>query len=248
MNDMTMCGNHEALVSYLYDECDPAERETIAAHLAMCASCAEEIGALRDTRAHLTSWTPPALPLGFQITRTESEVPANVLRPAAWYRQPLPAWAQVAAAAVIFVAGMSVSSLRSAPVAPSMSAAQQSTTMTRQVISREDLAQLESRLRSLESAQARVGSRPRTSAASADELELIPPVTTLVNDRVAQSEWRQTVIMDSVARDLKNDVNEQMNTVQQEQQTMKQVIYAMASTPMMAPMVRAALESPTVQR
>ena len=250
MNDMTVCGNYEALVSYLYDECDPAERETVAAHLAMCASCAEEIGALRDTRAHMASWTPPALPLGFQITRTESEAPGKVLRPVAWYRQPLPAWAQVAAAAVIFVAGMSVSSLRSAPVAPSIASVEQAPAITRPVISREDLAQFEARLRSLESAQARAvsGQLPRTTRAAVGELELMPPVTTLVNDRVAQSEWRQTLIMDSVAQNLKNDVNEQMNTVQQEQQTMKQVIYAMASSPVMAPTVRAALESPTVQR
>ena len=55
----------------------------------------------------------PALPLGFQITRTESDQPAKVLRPAAWCKQPLPAWAQAAAAVVIFAAGMSVSAFRS---------------------------------------------------------------------------------------------------------------------------------------
>src|SRR5688500_8224855 len=108
MNEMNLCGNHEVLIGYLYDECEPAERESIAAHVALCASCSEEIQALRDTRAHLVSWTPPALPLGLQLTRTESETPANVLRPAAWWQQPLPAWAQVAAAIVIFAAGMSV--------------------------------------------------------------------------------------------------------------------------------------------
>src|SRR5688572_15414152 len=191
MNAMTVCGNYEALVTYLYDECAPAEREAIAAHVAICASCREEIGALRDTRAHLASWTPPALPLGFQITRAESEAPATVLRPAAWWRQPLPAWAQVAAAAMIFVAGISVSSLRSAPAAPSLASANQPVATASPVISREDLAGLESRLRSLESAQSRaVSHQPRTSAATMED-QLMPPVTTLVNDRVAQSEWRQ---------------------------------------------------------
>ena len=131
MNDMTVCGNYEALVSYLYDECDPAERETIAAHLATCVSCAEEIGGLRDARAHLASWTPPALPLGFQITRTESETPANVLRPGQWWRQPLPAWAQVAAAALIFVSGMSVNSWRPAPAAPPVASADEPIATTR---------------------------------------------------------------------------------------------------------------------
>jgi hypothetical protein len=248
MNDITVCGNYEALVSYLYDECDQAERERIAAHLTMCGSCAEEIGALRDTRAHLASWTPPALPLEFQITRTETEAPAHVLRPAAWWTKPLPAWAQVAAAAVIFVAGMSVNSLRSAPAAPSMASANEAVATARPVISRDDLAELEARLRSLESAQTRaVSHQARTSAATMED-ELMPPMTTLVNDRVAQSERRQTLIMDSVAQNLKNDVNEQMDTVQQEQQAMKTVIYAMAKSPVMAPVLRAALESPTAQR
>src|SRR5687767_12925306 len=117
MNEMNVCGNHEALIGYLYDECEPAERQAVAAHVALCASCAEAVHALGDTRAHLVSWTPPALPLGFQITRTESDTPAHVgaakvLRPAAWNR-PLPAWAQVAAAVVIFAAGMSVNVVRS---------------------------------------------------------------------------------------------------------------------------------------
>src|SRR5262245_61961409 len=111
MNDRTPCATPEALVTYLYEECEPAERQSIAAHIAICTACAEEVQALGDTRAHLASWSPPALPLGFQITRTEAKPPVNpetgrVLRPAAWYRQPLPAWAQVAAAVVIFAAGM----------------------------------------------------------------------------------------------------------------------------------------------
>src|SRR5688572_10680057 len=159
MNAMTVCGNYEALVTYLYDECAPAEREAIAAHVAICASCREEIGALRDTRAHLASWTPPALPLGFQITRAESEAPTTVLRPAAWWRQPLPAWAQVAAAAMIFVAGMSVSSLRSAPAEPSIVSTQERAAVTLPVsasaVSREQLADLEARLRAVEDLQTR---------------------------------------------------------------------------------------------
>src|SRR6188474_2638665 len=113
MNERTSCATPEALVTYLYGECEPAERESIAAHVAICASCAEEVQALGNTRAHLASWSPPAASLGFQITRTESDQPAKVLRPAAWYRQPLPAWAQMAAAVAIFAAGMSVSAFRS---------------------------------------------------------------------------------------------------------------------------------------
>jgi hypothetical protein len=151
MNDMTVCGNYDALVSYLYDECDGAQREAIAEHLARCATCAEEIGALRDTRAHLASWTPPALPLGFQITRTDAAATANVLRPARWWKQPLPAWGQVAAATLIFAAGMSVSSLRSSPAAPVATPADV-TAVAAPAVSRNDLARLEARLQSIEAA------------------------------------------------------------------------------------------------
>src|SRR5688500_4336321 len=128
MNDINVCGNHEALIGYLYDECEPAEREAVAAHVALCASCADEIRALGDTRAHLVSWATPALPLGFQLTRTEAEAPAKVLEHAGpasrssksggWWRQPLPAWAQAAAAVVIFAAGMSVNIVRLSDEAP----------------------------------------------------------------------------------------------------------------------------------
>ena len=63
MNDRTPCVDHEALVTYLYDECEPSERESIAAHVAICRTCADEVQALSDTRAHLASWSPPALAL-----------------------------------------------------------------------------------------------------------------------------------------------------------------------------------------
>jgi hypothetical protein len=169
MNDMNVCGNHEALVGYLYDECEPAERESIAAHVALCTSCANEIEALRDTRAHLGAWTPPSLPLGFQITRTEGETPAKVLRPAAWYRQPLPAWAQVAAAAVIFAAGMSVNAGRSsgeapAPVVAQAPAAEPAPVATPapvddMAVTRAEFARLEQRLRSIENADVQLASR-----------------------------------------------------------------------------------------
>ena len=106
------CGDRAALVSYLYDECDPQERETIAAHLAGCLACAEEIEALGATRRMLPAWTPPAAPLGFQITG--SEAPAAVLRPSRWWQRPLPAWAQAAAAAAIFAAGLAAGGARQA--------------------------------------------------------------------------------------------------------------------------------------
>ena len=113
MNDIFQCGDSAALVSYLYDECAPGERAVIAAHINGCAACASEIAALSATRRTLAEWTPPELALGFRITRDNEPRPAKVLEPKiAWWRAPLPAWAQAAAALVIFGVGLSVGTVR----------------------------------------------------------------------------------------------------------------------------------------
>jgi anti-sigma factor RsiW len=119
MNEMFHCGDHEMLVAYLYDECDRAGREAIAAHLTQCAACAEEIASLRATRTQLAAWAPPDARLGFQITSADqrNEPLAFVAPPSRrqWWREPLPAWAQAAAAVLIFAAGMTAGSIGRAP-------------------------------------------------------------------------------------------------------------------------------------
>ena len=137
------CGNYEALVEYLYDECGPAERSAIAAHLVMCGRCAAEVASLRATRAELSTWTPPAVHLGFRLVSESG--PVNVLRPARWWARPLPAWAQAAAAVVIFAAGVGLGVLRggvlSGPTAGAAVAAPAAVTS-------HELTALEQRLRS----------------------------------------------------------------------------------------------------
>jgi hypothetical protein len=113
MNDIFQCGDSAALVAYLYDECSPDEQALIASHLKGCADCSSEIDALSATRRTLASWTPPDLALGFRITREHEPRPAKLLEPKiAWWRAPMPAWAQAAAALVIFGAGLSVGAVR----------------------------------------------------------------------------------------------------------------------------------------
>lgn len=161
MSEIFQCGDEGALVGYLYDECSPEERDAIASHLTRCLSCAAEVSGLTSTRRMLAAWAPPQIDLGIQITRkTEAEaLPAgNVLaftRPqpasaerAPWWKAPLPAWAQVAAAIAIFAAGLSVGFMRDrAPVAdaPQVAAAP---VVAVAGPSKEDLAQVEQRLRS----------------------------------------------------------------------------------------------------
>lgn len=157
MNDTFQCGDPGALVAYLYDECDPGERELIAAHITRCVTCASEIDTLGATRRTLAAWTPPEMALGFQITRADdggpaANQPARVLEPKiAWWRAPLPAWAQAAAALVIFAAGLSLGVARnttSEQTAPREAGLIPSATnATATNVSRAELAQLEQRLR-----------------------------------------------------------------------------------------------------
>jgi len=218
MNDMNVCGNHEALIGYLYDECEPAEREAVAAHLALCASCAEEIHALGDTRAHMVSWTPPALPLGFQITRTESDTPGKVLRPAAWWGRPLPAWAQAAAAVVIFAAGMSVNLERSGGGAPAPVVAQAPSAESTPVaetpaadditVTRAEFARLEQRLRAIEHADVQLASR---TGGGVDQDELFARVSAL-EQRSVENDRRTLGLISTVATLAREAENQREST------------------------------------
>ena len=143
MSDTFHCGDNTGLVTYLYGECEPPERAVIDAHVAVCAACAAELAALESSRLQLASWTPPDLELGFAITRPQASGPgaqepsvpagARSLRPGAF-----PMWMQVAAAAVIFAAGLALGVARGtrAPAAPGTPA-----------VSAADLSALENRLR-----------------------------------------------------------------------------------------------------
>lgn len=96
------CGQKDALVSYLYDECDAAERARVEAHLGSCAECRAEVAEFRNVRAQLADWAPPNRELGFTIVPA-SPAAAAATRPS--WRSPrvwLPAG--LAAAAVLLLA------------------------------------------------------------------------------------------------------------------------------------------------
>ena len=118
MNDTFECGDNPALVTYLYGECEPSEHAVIEAHVAVCAACAAELAAMESTRVQLASWMPPSA-FGFSARR----VAARVLRPQAWWNRPLQPWLQVAAATVIFAAGLALGVIRGTqPASPSTAA------------------------------------------------------------------------------------------------------------------------------
>ena len=118
------CTDKAALIGFLYDDCETGEREQIAAHVADCPDCTAELASLSATRRQLAAWVPPQAALGFQVDSTQvagslkgtqpftlfeggmagAGGPARAATP--WWRQPLPAWGQAAAAVLIFAAGV----------------------------------------------------------------------------------------------------------------------------------------------
>jgi hypothetical protein len=117
---MHIADNHEALLDYLYEEGDPAERLKIARHLQECATCSVAVLEFQSVRGMLRSWTPPAAELGFRVVqdrelvsteRTESGGSGGWSPGRLWQWQGMRAWSQAAAAILLFVAGMGVSQL-----------------------------------------------------------------------------------------------------------------------------------------
>src|SRR5512140_11382 len=96
------CGQKDALVSYLYDECDAAERARVDAHLATCAECRAEVAEFRKVRAQLAGWTPPDRALGFTIFNATPATAAPT-RPT-WRSARVWMPAGLAAAAVLLLA------------------------------------------------------------------------------------------------------------------------------------------------
>jgi anti-sigma factor RsiW len=107
--------NHDALLDYLYEEGDPAERLKIARHLQECASCSVAVLEFQNVRGMLRDWTPPPAELGFRVVRDANGASDARLgqRPGGvWSWRPAlhrSTWAQAAAAVLLFAAGMAVS-------------------------------------------------------------------------------------------------------------------------------------------
>jgi hypothetical protein len=208
MNETLICGDHESLVSYLYDECAPHERRAISAHVAICSACAEELMALGATREQLALWAPPDVQLGFRIV---SDAPrsasardgAAVLRPPRWWQQPMPAWAQAAAAVLIFATGMTLGVMRAATPTGERSALLPTTTPNSSV-TKAELVALEQRLRS-EMSQSHGASTPVATAPA--DTRILQQVRTMI-DESEQRQRRELVLR---AAEMVRDFDAQRN-------------------------------------
>ena len=187
MSQTFTCGDNGALVSYLYDECEPHERLAISAHVAVCCGCAEELTSLGATRELLATWSPPAAQLGFRVVADAPR--SNVLRPSRWWQQPMPAWAQAAAAALIFTTGVGLGALRGTSSTRAEATTPRATTVplaaaNAAAVTPGDLSALEQRLRG-EMSQMRNTSG--STAPGANDAQILERVRALIQD----SEQRQ---------------------------------------------------------
>ena len=196
MTETFQCGDNAALVGYLYDECEAHERTAIAAHVTVCAACAAELAALRSTRVQLAAWSPPEAELGFLITQRQAPQPLEFKREARpqrthWFARPLPAWAQVAAATIVFAVGTLLGIAQGtngvgSPRNVTAASAQQGLATN---VSEASLAALERRLRD-EMATIRVANR-ETVAPSSPSLGNETQLMTRVRALIEESEQRQ---------------------------------------------------------
>ncbi len=106
MNHIT--DNHDALLDYLYEEGEPAERLTIAKHLQECPACAVAVLEFQNVRGMLSNWTPPASSSPSPSPLPRTSVDRRVRPGWGWGSRAL---LQAAAAVLLFVSGMAVSQL-----------------------------------------------------------------------------------------------------------------------------------------
>lgn len=206
MSNTFQCGDSTALVAYLYGECESEERAAIATHVALCGACAAELAALESARLDLTAWTPPEADLGFVITR-----PSAVSPPAraSWFARPLPAWAQVAAAVVIFGAGLSLGIVRGTTrPAPAAGVAATASGGAAASVSAADLTALEQRLRR-EIAQARTAAAPASTSDAPALSAAEGPLMARVRALIEESEQRQQRELALRTADIMRDVDSQ---------------------------------------
>ena len=106
MDAITRCNEFtpEALMTYVYDECEPGERERVDAHLATCRACAAELESLQTVRGTLQTWTPPDPELHVRIVSDKDGEPG-------WRTMLTPSWGLAAAATLLLVAGLAIAGI-----------------------------------------------------------------------------------------------------------------------------------------
>jgi hypothetical protein len=91
-----------AIVAYLYDDIDAAERIAFETHVTTCEPCRTELADLRGVRSTLGQWTAPEAARNRPSPITSRQVP--------WWNT-VPVWAQVAAAMLVLGVSAAIANL-----------------------------------------------------------------------------------------------------------------------------------------
>jgi hypothetical protein len=130
-----------------------------------------------------------------------------VIRTARWWTHPLPAWAQAAAAVVIFGAGLWLGVAQGTVPTSEQTVTTQADTVSSapaaaaSTVSAEDLAALERRLRG-EIAQMRVAAPARTAGPQASDTEVLARVRELLEESEQRQQRELALRMTQVMRDV----------------------------------------------
>ena len=108
---MSDCPENEALVAYLYDECEAAERTHVERHLKTCTACAAELEGFASLRGTLREWAPPDARLAVRIVADRDEETERAASPAWWLGALRPAWGLALAATTVLVVGAAIASV-----------------------------------------------------------------------------------------------------------------------------------------
>jgi anti-sigma factor RsiW len=96
----------ETLIAYVYDDIDPVVRATFEEHLAACERCRAELRSLGAVRTQLARWAPPEP----KFAAGSQSLAAAAAPARSWWRD-IPAWAQVAAALLVFGVSAGIANL-----------------------------------------------------------------------------------------------------------------------------------------
>ena len=210
------CNDKALLVSYLYSECDDAERRAVEAHLAECSACAAELTGFRAVRGSLSEWTAPERVLGIRVTAADGEEPAAgsgqelvpVASPSRWTP---PWWLQTAAAVLLLAAAAGVAQVEvrygtdGLVVRTGWSRATPSTQSVSTPVQapwRQDLAALEEELRRDLSSATRPTAVVTTRASQADEPTLLRRVRDLIDQSEQKQQREMAIRLAEVVRDV----------------------------------------------
>ena len=105
MDKVSPCSglDNDALVAYVYGECEPGDLERVEAHLAACGRCAAEVESYRSVRGSLQAWDVPRPSSGIRVVSER-----DALRGPRWSFALRPALGLAAAAGVVLGVGLAL--------------------------------------------------------------------------------------------------------------------------------------------